>query len=173
MKSDLILLLEAACFAADRHRHQRRKDADASPYINHPLALADILAREGGVDDAEVIAAALLHDTVEDTDTLLGEIQERFGARVASIVAEVTDDKDLPPGERKRRQIASAKGKSFGAKLIKLADKIANLRDLTSAPPADWDDERNARYREWSKQVIDQIRGTNEALESACDRAFQ
>jgi (p)ppGpp synthase/HD superfamily hydrolase len=85
----------------------------------------------------------------------------------------VTDDKDLPPGERKRRQIASAKGKSFGAKLIKLADKIANLRDLTSAPPADWDDERNARYREWSKQVIDQIRGTNEALESACDRAFQ
>jgi GTP diphosphokinase / guanosine-3',5'-bis(diphosphate) 3'-diphosphatase len=92
MCTDLVLILDAAAFAAKKHRHQRRKDAAASPYINHPLALADILAREGGVEDARVIAAALLRDTLEDTETTLSELEARFGKRVAAIVAEVTDD---------------------------------------------------------------------------------
>ena len=172
MKSDLILVLEAATFAADKHRHQRRKDAEASPYINHPLALADILAREGGVEDVEIIAAALLHDTVEDTKTSIEEIQGKFGRRVASMVAEVTDDKKLLPAVRKRLQVTNAKGKSFGAKLVKLADKTANVRDLTSAPPADWDEERKAKYFEWAKEVVDELRGTNDRLEAAFDEAY-
>jgi guanosine-3',5'-bis(diphosphate) 3'-pyrophosphohydrolase len=171
MKSDLILILEAACFAADKHRRQRRKDVEATPYINHSIQVATILAVEGGVQDVEIIAAALLHDVVEDTGTSIVEIGERFGRRVASIVNEVTDNKDLLPAERKRRQITSAKLKSYGAKLVNLADKIANVRDITSAPPADWGCGRKANYCEWSKEVIDQLRGTNRRLEVAFDKS--
>ena len=173
MTTDLILILDAASFAADKHRRQRRKDAEASPYINHPLALADILAREGGVEDAKVIAAALLHDTVEDTETSISELEVRFGKRVAGIVAEVTDDKTLPKDERKRLQIAKSASKSTGAKLVKLADKIANLRDLTSAPPAEWSADRKMAYFEWAKEVVEGLRGVNPALEAAFDEAYQ
>lgn len=172
MNTDLILILDAASFAADKHRLQRRKDAEASPYINHPLALADILAREGGVEDAIVIAAALLHDTVEDTETSIEELEARFGRRIASLVAEVTDDKSLSKGERKLLQITKSASKSTGAKLVKLADKIANLRDLTSTPPAGWSDERRMQYFEWAKQVVEALRGTNAMLEASFDEAY-
>lgn len=173
MKTDLILILDAAAFAAQRHRHQRRKDADASPYINHPLALADILAREGGVEDGVVIAAALLHDTIEDTETTLEELEVRFGKRVSAIVAEVTDDKSLPKDERKRLQIVTAPAKSKGGKLVKLADKIANLRDLHSAPPADWSDQRKADYFDWARAVVEGLRGVNASLEAAFDEEYR
>ncbi len=171
MNPDLVLILDAAAFAADKHRRQRRKDAEATPYINHPLALATILAREGGVADAEVIAAALLHDTVEDTETTPAEIAARFGAGVAEIVAEVTDDKALPKQERKARQVTHAAQASPGAKLVKLADKIANLRDLAVSPPADWDHARKAGYVRWAGEVVAGLRGTNPALEAAFDAA--
>jgi guanosine-3',5'-bis(diphosphate) 3'-pyrophosphohydrolase len=171
MNPDLVLILDAAAFAADRHRSQRRKDAEATPYINHPLSLASILAREGGVDAAQVIAAALLHDTVEDTETTLAEIEARFGPDVAGMVAEVTDDKSLPKLERKRLQVARAAHKSPGARLVKLADKIANLRDLAGSPPADWDAARKAEYVRWAREVVAGLRGTNAALEAAFDAA--
>lgn len=173
MSTDLILILNAASFAADKHRRQRRKDAEASPYINHPLALADILAREGGVEDPTVIAAALLHDTVEDTETSIEEIETRFGKRVASIVAEVTDDKSLPKEERKRLQVVKSASKSPGAKLVKLADKTANLRDLVEMPPANWSDERRTQYFEWAREVVEGLRGCNPALEAAFDEAYR
>ena len=169
MNADLILILDAASFAANKHRLQRRKDADASPYINHPLSLATILAKEGGVEDAKVIAAALLHDTVEDTDTTIEEIEARYGNRVAGIVAEVTDDKTLDKAERKRLQVLKSASKSPGAKLVKLADKISNLRDLISAPPSDWSDERKSEYFNWAKEVVSGLRGTNPHLDAAFD----
>jgi guanosine-3',5'-bis(diphosphate) 3'-pyrophosphohydrolase len=169
---DLVLILDAASFAAARHSQQRRKDAEASPYINHPLALADILAREGGVEDATVIAAALLHDTVEDTETSIGDIEDRFGKQVASIVAEVTDDKSLPKEERKRLQVVKSATKSHGAKLVKLADKTANLRDLVATPPAHWSAERRVQYFEWAREVVAGLRGCNPALEQAFDEAY-
>src|SRR5688500_14203977 len=137
-RPDIALIMDAASFAADRHRGQRRKDAEASPYINHPLALARILANEGGVTDTAVLVAALLHDTVEDTETTIEEIEARFGPEVAGIVAEVTDDKSLAPAERKRLQVVKAASKSDGAKLVKLADKTCNLRDLGATPPVEW-----------------------------------
>lgn len=171
MNPDLVLVLDAAAFAADKHRRQRRKDAEATPYINHPLALATILAKEGGVADAEVIAAALLHDTVEDTETTPAELEARFGPTVAAIVAEVTDDKSLPKAERKRLQVTRAAHKSPGAKLVKLADKIANLRDIAASPPADWDAARKADYVRWASDVVSGMRGTNAALEAAFDAA--
>ncbi len=171
MNPDLVLILDAAAFAADKHRRQRRKDAEATPYINHPLALATILAGEGGVSDPAVIAAALLHDTVEDTETTPAELEARFGADVAAMVAEVTDDKSLPKAERKQLQIARAAHKSPGAKLVKLADKIANLRDIAASPPADWDAARKADYVRWASEVVAGMRGTNAALEAAFDAA--
>lgn len=165
------LILSAAVFAAERHRDQRRKDAEASPYINHPLALAAILAGEGGVEDASVIAAALLHDTVEDTKTTLDELEALFGPQVAGIVAEVTDDKKLDKPVRKELQVAHAAHKSPEAKLVKLADKIANLRDLKATPPADWPPARRAEYVRWAADVVKGLRGTSPALEAAFDAA--
>jgi guanosine-3',5'-bis(diphosphate) 3'-pyrophosphohydrolase len=168
----LALLLKALAFAAHKHRDQRRKDAEASPYINHPIALAEVLAGEGGVTDIEVLAAALLHDTIEDTATTAGELRENFGERIAAIVAEVTDDQELPKAERKRLQIEHAAGISRGAKLVKLADKICNLRDVAERPPAKWDLERRREYFDWARQVIDGLRGAHATLEAAFDAAY-
>ena len=83
------LILKALEFAAHKHRDQRRKDAQASPYINHPIALANVLRNEGGVDDPIVICAALLHDTVEDTETTAEELEREFGGRIRDIVLEI------------------------------------------------------------------------------------
>jgi guanosine-3',5'-bis(diphosphate) 3'-pyrophosphohydrolase len=165
-------ILRAAEFAADKHRHQRRKDAAASPYINHPIALANILANEGGILDGVVLVAALLHDTLEDTQTTPEELQELFGAEVASVVVEVTDDKALSKAERKQLQIEHAAHISERAKLVKLADKIANVRDVADAPPAGWSLERRREYFDWAKQVVDRLGDVSPALRSAFDTAY-
>src|SRR3977135_3612162 len=153
------LVLKAAAFAAWKHRDQRRKDADASPYINHPLALAEVLSSEGKVTDPIVLAAALLHDTLEDTETTVEELTGAFGRRVAGIVEEVTDTKWLQKGTRKKLQVARAGRSSSAAKLVKPADKICNLRDLLASPPADWSVERKRDYFDWAKSVVDRVRG--------------
>jgi guanosine-3',5'-bis(diphosphate) 3'-pyrophosphohydrolase len=169
---DLALLLRSLAFAAHKHRDQRRKDAEASPYINHPIALAEVLAIEGGVSDIEVLAAALLHDTIEDTATTDAELRAQFGARIAAIVAEVTDDQSLPKAERKRAQIEHAQALSPQARLVKLADKICNLRDVAGRPPAKWDLARRREYFDWARRVIDPMRGTHARLESVFDAAY-
>ena len=171
-KDAMETVLRAAAFAAAKHRMQRRKDAEASPYINHPLSLAHILAGEGGVTDKLVLAAALLHDTVEDTNTTFDELQREFGAEVAATVAEVTDDKSLPKEERKLLQVTNAASKSDAAKLVKLADKISNLRDIASTPPVDWSVERRQAYFSWAHQVVAGLRGVNPALEAAFDDVY-
>ena len=173
MKGELALLLKALAFAAHKHRDQRRKDADASPYINHPIALADVLVNEGHVTDFEVLCAALLHDTVEDTATTHEELVDAFGSRIARIVAEVTDDKRLPKAERKRLQIEHAPTLSPEAKLVKLADKICNLRDVAENPPASWDLARRQEYFDWAREVVNGLRGTHPGLERAFDEAFR
>jgi GTP diphosphokinase / guanosine-3',5'-bis(diphosphate) 3'-diphosphatase len=172
-RQDKILLVRALSFASKKHRDQRRKDAMGSPYINHPIALARILAEEGGVTDTQILCAALLHDTLEDTDTSAGELVTEFGAVVAGVVAEVTDDKSLPKAERKRLQIEHAASISRRAKLVKLADKIDNLRDMASSPPADWSLERRQEYFDWAKAVIDELRGVHPRLESIFDEAYR
>jgi guanosine-3',5'-bis(diphosphate) 3'-pyrophosphohydrolase len=168
----LALLLRALAFAAHKHRDQRRKDAQASPYINHPIALADVLVNEGAVTDVEVISAALLHDTVEDTATTPEELEKAFGPRIARIVAEVTDDKALAKAERKRLQVEHAASISREAKLVKLADKICNLRDVLERPPARWDLQRRLEYFDWAKSVVDRLRGVHPRLEKAFDEAY-
>jgi len=166
-------ILRAAAFAAERHRDQRRKGKDASPYINHPLALANLLAHDCGERDATVLMAALLHDTVEDTGTTFAEIEQLFGNDVAAIVREVTDDKLLPKAERKRLQVEHAAHISRPAKLVKLADKICNLRDLNSSPPADWTRQRLREYFDWAKAVVDRMRGVHPQLEELFDREYR
>ena len=154
MNKSITLVLRAAAFAADKHRHQRRKDHARTPYINHPLAVARVLAEEGGVKDPEILAAAILHDTLEDTATTRRELEREFGARIEALVSEVTDDKSLPKQRRKQLQIDRAPMKSKGAALIKVADKICNLRDLRDSPPKHWTAERGQRYRQWASDVV-------------------
>ncbi len=175
MSSDLEIILKTADFAAVQHKDQRRKGSDADPYINHPLSVARLLVEVGGIQDIEILAAAMLHDTVEDTETTEAEITELFGKTIASIVMEVTDDKELEKQERKRLQIEHAPHLSPGAKLVKLADKISNIQDVVSNPPADWDRKRRIEYVQWGKNVVAGLRGSNAALEKyfdeLCERA--
>jgi guanosine-3',5'-bis(diphosphate) 3'-pyrophosphohydrolase len=162
-------LLQALEFAANKHKDHRRKDLDASPYINHPIAVATILAVEGDVSDETVLVAALLHDTVEDTETTFDELTSHFGPGVSRLVQEVSDDKTKAPGERKRLQIERAPMNSDLAKQIKIADKICNISDLINCPPVDWTIERRREYVEWSQRVVDGCRGVNPKLDRTFD----
>lgn len=170
--SDIALLMSALRFAADKHRNQRRKDRGASPYINHPIEVASVLATAGGITDAVTLAAAILHDTIEDTETTAGELAERFGGEVCALVLELTDDKRLPKAERKRLQIEHAAAASHRAKLIKMADKICNVRDVTHQPPAGWSDHRRREYLDWTEQVVQGCRGASATLERLYDKAL-
>jgi guanosine-3',5'-bis(diphosphate) 3'-pyrophosphohydrolase len=163
------LILRAADFAARQHRDQRRKGVRRWPYINHPLRVACLLVEVGDVDDPEILAAALLHDTVEDTGTLPEELARCFGERVRDLVLEVSDDKGLSWSERKRAQIEHAPRLSGAAVLIKLADKTANIRDIIDSPPEGWSVERRQRYLEWAQAVIEGCAPANEALEQLFD----
>lgn len=169
---NLNLLLKALAFAATKHKDQRRKDVDASPYINHPISLANILCNEAHITDLDVICAALLHDTVEDTDTEPEEIEDAFGKAIHDIVMEVTDDKTIPKEVRKQRQIEHAAHLSDKAKRVKLADKISNLRDVADRPPPDWSLERRREYFDWGKDVIDRLRGVDARLEAIFDAVY-
>ena len=165
-------LLKAISFAAEKHRHQRRKDSEASPYINHPIAVATVLAAEGEVSDEVTLIAAALHDTVEDTETTFAELEERFGSEVAGLVRELTDDKSIDKLERKRLQIEHAAQSSSRAKQLKIADKICNIRDITVRPPADWSTERRSEYVAWAEKVVAGCRHANAKLDEAFDQAI-
>ena len=167
--SESARLLAAMSFAAKKHRDQRRKDVDASPYINHPLAVAETLTNVGDVTDLNVLIAALLHDTLEDTETTPEELQKGFGPAVCKLVMDVTDDKETPKEERKQQQIEHAPELSHEAKLIKLGDKICNVRDVIVNPPTRWSLDRRREYLRWAGQVVAGCRGSNPALEAHFD----
>ncbi len=166
-------LLRALVFAANKHRDQRRKGAEASPYINHPIAVAAVLANEGSVVDGVLLIAAVLHDTLEDTNTTLAGLERLFGGPVAQLVSEVTDDKSLERAERKKLQIQRAPALSVRAKQLKIADKICNIQDITDCPPADWSLERRREYLTWAEQVVAGCRGVNIQLERVFDDAIE
>jgi (p)ppGpp synthase/HD superfamily hydrolase len=147
-------ILSAARFAADRHSAQRRKGRTAEPYVNHLLEVAELVARTADDLDTNLIVAALLHDTIEDVGVSREEIAERFGEDVASLVAEVTDDKSLPKDTRKALQVANAAAKSTRAQALSAADKIANMRSVAASPPANWSFDRRVEYVHWARQVV-------------------
>ncbi|MBX9721096.1 MAG: HD domain-containing protein [Candidatus Obscuribacterales bacterium] len=171
--SQLDLLIRAMNFAAKFHRQQRRKDQEATPYINHPIEVAHFLASIGKIDDPDVLIAAVLHDTIEDTECKKEDIAKEFGEKVLSLVLECTDDKSLPKQERKRLQIVNAPHKSPSAACIKLADKTSNVKALTKSPPADWSLERQHEYLEWTEKVVAGLRGHNAELERFYDSALK
>ena len=172
LQEELEVLVKALAFAAHKHRDQRRKDPEASPYINHPIALANVLVNEGGVTDLETLCVALLHDTVEDTETTADELKEAFGATISSLVMEVTDNKSLPKQERKQAQVEHAPQLTDKARAVKLADKICNLRDVANCPPENWSLERRQGYFDWAKQVVDGLRGDHGLLEQIFDETY-
>jgi len=170
--SNIGKLMRATKFAAYKHRDQRRKGEEAHPYINHPIQVAELLTRVGDIDDIEIVMAALLHDTVEDTNTTFDELEHEFGKGVSALVGEVTDDKTLAKAERKRRQVEHTAELSDRAKLIKLADKTCNVRDIGLTPPPDWDYRRRADYLDWAERVVSACRGINSSLEQCFDDAL-
>ncbi len=174
MTNPIAILLKAIDFAAHKHRDQRRKGVEASPYINHPIDLANILCNEGGITDPVILAAALLHDTLEDTKTSWEELRGQFGEEVADVVAEVTDTKWIKQKDtRKRLQISKASHSSVRARAVKIADKISNLRDILTSPPSDWPLERKQAYFDWAKQVVDGVRGSYPQLEQRFDALYR
>ena len=170
---NLDAIFEAAIFAALKHHGQVRKDEQASPYITHPLSVAREIYTTGKIDDQDILIAALLHDTIEDTHTNADEIRTRFGEEVLSIVLEVTDDKSLEKDLRKQLQIIHASELTYSARVIKLADKLVNCRDILHTPPKDWNVIRRQEYIQWAANVVAQIRDTNPYLESAFDEILQ
>lgn len=157
-------LLEAISFAATKHKNQRRKGANAEPYINHPIEVAKLLTDIAIVYDLDILQAAILHDTIEDTETTKEELLKKFGKEVTDYVIEMTDDKSLPKTERKRLQIVNAPHKSKGAKLIKLCDKICNVTDIMNNPPTHWSLERRKEYYDWAEQVVTALDCENSVL---------
>jgi guanosine-3',5'-bis(diphosphate) 3'-pyrophosphohydrolase len=172
-KDDLKVIFEALTYAAKMHSTQRRKDNRDTPYINHPIDVAKTLITVGGITDPNVIAAALLHDTVEDTEATVEDIDRLFGSTIRSLVMECTDDKSLPKEERKRLQVTNAPHKSESAKCIKLSDKISNVKDIGEYPPVLWSKQRLIDYLDWTEEVIKGLRGANKSLEELYDKTLE
>jgi guanosine-3',5'-bis(diphosphate) 3'-pyrophosphohydrolase len=172
-QADTANLLKAIEFASRKHSMQHRKGADASPYINHPIAVAHLLADTGGITDLVTLMAAVLHDTVEDTDTTPAEIEAQFGRTLRRVVEELTDDQSLDKAVRKKLQIEHAGRLSRRAKVIKLADQIVNARDVIESPPSDWSLARRIEYLDWTVQVVVGCRGTNTPLEKLYDQVSE
>ena len=171
-QNDLAKLAHAYTFAAEKHTHQVRKGEAREPYINHPCDVAYNVARICP-DDVNLICAAVLHDTIEDTDAEYDDILQLFGEDVANLVAEVTDNKALPKAERKQAQVDSAPNKSDRAKILKLCDKASNLEAMAYSPPAAWDTDRRKAYLEWGLKVAAGLKGADPAADRHFDAAAE
>jgi GTP diphosphokinase / guanosine-3',5'-bis(diphosphate) 3'-diphosphatase len=169
--NESLRVLRAADAAARWHVHQRRKGSTQEPYINHLIEVVVLVADATGGSDTNLVIAALLHDTMEDCEVPRALIAEMFDDDAASLVVEVTDDKSLPKEVRKRKQVETASKKTLRAKILKLADKISNLRGLATSPPAEWATERKKDYVEWSRELVRGLRGANRQLEDEFDEA--
>ena len=158
----LLKLLDAISFAAEKHRFQTRKDANKTPYVIHPMGVALSLWKEGSIRNQDVILAALLHDTLEDTDATKEELASFFGPKVADIVEELSNPSEMTSEEAKAWQVEHAPSLSPEAKLVKLADRLYNVRDLKNAV---WSKEEIERYYGWGQKLLDVLKGTNLQLE--------
>ena len=165
-------ILGAARFAAEKHAGQKRKGRAGEPYINHLIEVAELVVAASPLLDANLVMAAFLHDTIEDTGVSAQELEQRFGSDVASLVLEATDDKSLPQERRKALQVENARHKSPRAQVLKLADKISNLRSLLASPPADWSPERKLEYGEWARQVVSGFTSPNPLLLAEFEKAY-
>ena len=166
------IFIKALKFAAEKHTLQRRKGYDKIPYINHPVKVVHLLHVIASETDAELLAAAVLHDVLEDTSTSEQEMREAFGDRITNIVLEVTDDMTMSYEDRKRSQVKRAPTLSADAKKIKIADKISNIRDILDFPLT-WSNRRKRQYFEWSGKVVQGCRNVNPILDKAFDEILK
>ncbi|WP_213286960.1 HD domain-containing protein [Bradyrhizobium sp. sGM-13] len=173
MLTGICLVTEAAEFAARCHTGMARKGRGNEPYVNHLAEVAHLLAVATDGADAELVAAGWLHDTIEDTETTREELAEEFGARVADIVVEVTDDMSLPKDQRRQKQIVDAPHKSSEAKMIKIADKISNIRARVFPHPSETERDDLADYIAWAEKVVAGCRGVNAVLDRTFDKAAE
>jgi len=173
MTAELSKLTRAMVFAAQKHTDQRRKGDRGEPYVNHLIEVVDLLTQHTDGKNIDLLCAGMLHDTVEDTETTREELVREFGENVADIVMECTDDKSLPKAERKRLQVENAPHKSDDTKMLKMADKISNLRAILTSPPPGWDAQRKQEYFTWAKAVFEGCRGVNAGLEKEFDTVYK
>ena len=171
--NEIVLITRALRFAAERHSTQRRKGQAKEPYINHLAEVAELVAKATDGKDTNLVVAALLHDTIEDTKTVPEELVAEFNSDIAQLVREVTDDKSLSKQDRKKLQIAKASQKTPRPKLLKLAEKTSNLRSIAHSPPENWDTARKQEYINWATQVVAGLKGVNTWLEARFDKALK
>lgn len=171
--NEIVKIVRALDFAARKHVGQKRKGEAGEPYVNHLAEVALMLAEATDGRDPNLVIAGLLHDTIEDQDVKYEELLAEFGKDVADLVVEVTDDESLPKEERKRLQVETAPIKSERAKMLKIADKTANLRSIRSSPPSHWSQERKHQYFDWAARVVAGCRGVSKPLEALFDEAHR
>jgi guanosine-3',5'-bis(diphosphate) 3'-pyrophosphohydrolase len=167
------LVSEAAELAAHRHAGMARKGRGNEPYFNHLAEVANLLAFATDGADAELVATGWLHDTIEDADITREELAKKFGERVAALVVEVTDNMSLPKDQRRQKQIEDAPHKSPAAKLIKIADKISNIRARIVREPSKEERDDLADYVAWAEKVVAGCRGINAALDAKFDETIK
>ena len=171
--NDTVLITHALRFAAERHSSQRRKGQAKEPYVNHLAEVSELVADATEGKDVNLIAAALLHDTIEDTETSSDELIATFNNDIAQLVADVTDDKSLPKQDRKHLQVVNSRAQNMRVKLLKLADKTSNLRSLANSPPENWNTEQKQAYIDWAIKVAAGLKGVNPWLEERFDEALR
>lgn len=168
-EGDIHIVLEAVGFAAEGHNGQLRENPEKTPYIIHPIRVTEHLMTIANVHERDILVAALLHDTVEDTKITFADIQKSFGTTAEGYVRELTDNMSLPQEERMKLQIETAPKKSLAAAQIKLADKYDNLKSLQSNPPATWDQKKIDEYFLSAKKVTSSLPAANVPLKKAVD----
>ncbi|MFZ9848658.1 MAG: HD domain-containing protein [Flavobacteriales bacterium] len=165
--ANLQLLFKALNYSAEQHKAQRRKGMESVPYINHPIKVTNIITQFIPDASDDLICAAILHDVVEDTDATIDDIKNKFGDAIASIVQEVTDDKSISKAESRRKQIENAPKLSYNAKIIRVCDKISNVRDICGENIPDWDYKTKIEYLNWAEQVVYALDKFHEELQFA------
>ncbi len=166
-EEDAGVVFDALIFGAEKHKAQVRSNLKKTPYIIHPIEVADFVMRIGKVYDKNVLSAALLHDVMDETGTTYEEIENRYGKIVSQYVQEMTVKKELTLKEQKKYQIIQAFHQTPSVAVIKLSDKLSNLKTLAQTPPASWSRDRIDQYFQWAQSVIENLPEANSFLKQA------
>ena len=166
------MILKALNFAREKHEGQFRKDEFQRPYIVHPVGVYGLLFN-AGIENEDVLCAALLHDTIEDTNTTFDELAIEFNIEVAGLVGEVTNNPAISKAKQKLMQLEDAPYMTNGARLVRFADKINNLNDIAEFPPVGWDKAKKDRYVEFCKELIPLLNIDNEYLNKKFKEAIK
>jgi (p)ppGpp synthase/HD superfamily hydrolase len=169
-----VLIQQARDLATERHAHLHMWNAARSPVIIHIAEVARYVDTHGGTE--EMIAAAWLHDIVEDTDITLEYLERQFGSAISSLVDGLTDPPHfaaLPLDQRKQMQADRLRSKSNEIKIIKICDQLSNVLRVTNDPPTDWSETTQFQYVQGARTVVDTCRGLNKALDQKFDEAYK